>query len=88
MSGNNIKPVRYRCHRRALSARRYKTVRHRIPLCADGDKYTVCTAVPILAEGDVLGCVVLAAAGEGRCEPSDLALAQTMATFLGKHMEA
>ena len=59
-----------------------------VPLCADGDKYTVCTAVPILAEGDVLGCVVLAAAGEGRAEPSDLALAQTMATFLGRHMEA
>ena len=59
-----------------------------LPLCAEGDKYTVCTAVPILAEGDVLGCVVLATAGEVRCEPSDLALAQTMATFLGKHMEA
>ena len=59
-----------------------------LSLCADGDKYTVCTAVPILAEGDVLGCVVLATTGEGRAERSDLALAQTMATFLGKHMES
>lgn len=59
-----------------------------IPLCGDSDKYTVCTAVPILAEGDVLGCVVLAAAGEGRAEPADLPLAQTIALFLGKHMEA
>lgn len=59
-----------------------------IPLCADSDKYNVCTAVPILAEGDVLGCVVLADSGEGRAEERDLALAQTIATFLGKHMEA
>lgn len=59
-----------------------------IPLCADTDKYNVCTAVPILAEGDVLGCVVLAAAGESRAEPADLTLAQTIALFLGRHMEA
>ena len=59
-----------------------------VQLCADSDKYIVCTAVPILAEGDVLGCVVLAAAGEGRVEPSDLTLAQTIALFLGRHMES
>ncbi len=59
-----------------------------IPLCADSDKYTVCTAVPIMAEGDVLGCVALASAGDGRSEPTDLALAQTIALFLGRHMES
>ena len=59
-----------------------------VALCADADKYTVCTAVPILSEGDVLGCVVLAASGEGRAEERDLTVAQTIATFLGKHMEA
>ena len=59
-----------------------------VSLCADTDKYTVCTAVPILAEGDVLGCVVLAANGDGRAEERDLTVAQTIATFLGKHMEA
>lgn len=59
-----------------------------LALCADTDKYTVCAAVPILAEGDVLGSVVLAAAGEGRTESADLTLTQTIAAFLGKHMES
>ena len=59
-----------------------------LALCADSDKYLVCTAVPILAEGDVLGCVALAAAGESRADPADLMLAQTIAMFLGRHMES
>ena len=31
-----------------------------IPLCADESRYDLCVAAPILAEGDVLGCVVFA----------------------------
>ena len=45
-------------------------------------------AVPILAEGDVLGCVLFVSDKE---VPSlgevELKLAQTVAGFLGKHME-
>ena len=48
----------------------------------------ISTAAPILSEGDVLGCVVFL------CEKDRLAvseteykLAQTIAVFLGRHME-
>ena len=58
-----------------------------IHLCADSDKYSVCAAVPILSEGDILGSVVLANTGEIRVEQSDLSLTQTIAVFLGRHME-
>ena len=59
-----------------------------VPLCEDGDRYQVLVAVPILAEGDVLGCVLFVSDKEvpppGEVE---LKLAQTVAGFLGKHME-
>ena len=61
----------------------------RIPLCADGEKYTLNTAAPILCEGDVLGCVVFAGQEEtpegGEVEYK---LAQSIAGFLGRHMES
>ena len=60
----------------------------RIPLCEDTDKYRVVTAVPILSEGDVLGCVLFASADENtKAGEVELKLAQTIAGFLGKHME-
>ena len=60
-----------------------------LPLSEESDKYSVYTAVPILSEGDVLGSVILAAApGTGRSTEVELILTQTMAAFLGKHMEA
>ena len=59
-----------------------------VPLCEDGDRYRVLVAVPILAEGDVLGCVLFVSDKE---VPSpgevEMKLAQTVAGFLGKHME-
>ena len=58
-------------------------------LSEDSDKYQVYTAVPILSEGDVLGCVILAAPiGSGRSSEVELILAQTVAAFLGRHMES
>jgi len=58
-------------------------------LCEENDKYQVYTAVPILSEGDVLGCVALAAPqGDGRSTEVELILVQTAAAFLGKHMES
>lgn len=54
----------------------------------DAGKFFVSCAAPILAEGDVLGCVLFAA-GEGELSPSetDYKLLQTTSGFLGRHME-
>lgn len=57
-------------------------------LCADSDKYTLSTAAPILSEGDVLGCVLFV--GQGGEPPAgevEFKLAQSIAGFLGRHME-
>ena len=60
-----------------------------LPLLGDGEsKYFLDTVAPILAEGDVLGCVLFAAPveqlGSGEVEYK---LSQSIAAFLGKHME-
>lgn len=60
-----------------------------IPVCEDSDKYHVITAVPILAESDVLGCVLFVSQDNSiRLGEVELKLAQTVAGFLGKHMES
>lgn len=59
-----------------------------IPLSEENSKYQVTTVAPILSEGDVLGCVALAVSGAPvRSGEVELTLAQTVAAFLGKHME-
>ena len=60
-----------------------------IPLCDGSDRHQARIAVPILSEGDVLGCVLFLT-DPGRPEPGDaeLKLAQAVAGFLGKHMES
>ncbi len=46
-------------------------------------------AVPILSEGDVLGCVVFLERGDGvRAGDTELKLATTVSGFLGKQMES
>ena len=46
-------------------------------------------AVPILTEGDVLGCVVFLEKGDGvRAGDVEMKLASTVAAFLGKQMES
>ena len=61
-----------------------------LPLCDGTDKYRVLIAVPILSEGDVLGCVAFVS--DGGDAPAlgevELKLAQTVAGFLGRHMES
>lgn len=54
-----------------------------------GDKLRVRVAAPILAEGDLLG-LVLFVSGEGAApaEEPEYKLAQTIAAFLGRHMES
>ncbi len=61
-----------------------------LPVCEDGDKFLIATAAPILSEGDVLGCVLFVGGAGGDMAPgeADYKLVQTIAGFLGKHMEA
>ena len=67
----------------------YKPGEATVPLCADSDKYAVSIAAPILSEGDVLGCVLFAGGADqlsgGEVEYK---LAQSIAAFLGRHMES
>ena len=61
----------------------------RIPLCAEEGRHFVWTAAPILSEGDVLGCVLFTGSDEsGVGDEADCKLVQSVAGFLGKHMES
>ena len=60
-----------------------------VPVSDDGSKYLVACAAPILSEGDVLGCVLFVGTeGELASSETDYKLAQTIAGFLGRHMES
>lgn len=53
-----------------------------------GDKYCTAVAAPIISEGDVLGLVLFVEDGEPQVTgETEYKLAQTIAAFLGKHME-
>ena len=53
-----------------------------------GDKYRTAVAAPIISEGDVLGLVLFVEDGEPQVTgETEYKLAQTIAAFLGKHME-
>ena len=67
----------------------YKSGSTLLPLTGEVEnKYFLDTVAPILSEGDVLGCVIFAGdpgqLGSGEVEYK---LAQSIAAFLGKHME-
>ena len=54
-----------------------------------GDKYRAAVAAPIISEGDVLGLVLFVEDGENLVTgETEYKLAQTIAAFLGKHMES
>lgn len=60
-----------------------------LTLCEDNEKYFIACAAPILSEGDVLGCVLFASTDkEIQTSETDYKLAQTIAGFLGRHMES
>ena len=52
------------------------------------DKYAVSVAAPILCEGDVLGLVIFLSAEPQVGGETEYKLAQTVAAFLGRHMES
>jgi len=59
------------------------------PFVSGETRYVIAVAAPILTQGDVLGCVVVAVAS-GAPLPGEVEfkLAQTVASFLGKQMES
>lgn len=61
----------------------------RFPVCDSSDKLTAAVAAPILSEGDVLGLVLFVSAeGDALTGETEYKLAQTIAAFLGRHMES
>ena len=59
-----------------------------VPVCEGSDHLLTATAAPILCQGDVLGLVLFAAGVDQYPGESEYKLAQTVAAFLGRHMEA
>lgn len=60
-----------------------------LSICEEDHKYLISVAAPVLSEGDVLGCVLFTAAqGDAPTGEVEYKLVQTIAGFLGKHMES
>ena len=57
---------------------------------SDGGSHYVCCAMPIISEGDIVGCVASLAANESESIPDAVEgkLVQTAAGFLGKQLES
>ena len=65
----------------------------RLPVLADGGSHTVSCAMPILAEGDIVGCVISLTATDkqgriGAPSEAESKLIQTAAGFLGRQLES
>jgi AbrB family transcriptional regulator (stage V sporulation protein T) len=59
-----------------------------VPVTDGSDKLTVAVAAPILSEGDLLGLVLMIEQDSSiPTSKTEYKLAQTIAAFLGKHME-
>ena len=59
-----------------------------LPACEESDKFQLDVAAPILSEGDVLGSVLFLSQEGGAAGEAEYKLAQTVAAFLGRHMES
>jgi len=60
-----------------------------LSVCEEGEKYLIEAAVPILSEGDILGCVLFASmSAEMKSGETEHKLLLTAAGFLGRHMES
>ena len=68
---------------------RYTAGEPKIAPCETTDKYHVGIAVPILSQGDLMGCVTLLLEENSQAlTEAEQKLAQTVAEFLGKQMES
>ena len=61
---------------------------HAVPVTEQENSPRAAVAVPILAEGDVLGCVLFLEREGAPAQEGELKLAATVAGFLGKQMES
>ena len=70
------------------SASRFSSGGSELPVSQASDKYRISVAVPVIAEGDLMGCVLFICerGGSGATE-LEYKLAQMAACFLGKQME-
>ena len=60
-----------------------------VPICEDTGELVASVAAPILSEGDLLGLVLFISAAPGTpAGETEYKLAQTIAAFLGRHMES
>jgi len=60
-----------------------------VPVSPADDKYCLSVAVPVIAEGDVMGCVLFVSPrGSAPSGEVEQKLAQAIALFLGKQMES
>ena len=59
-----------------------------IPVSDAVESFTVAVAAPILCQGDVLGLVLFLSADGKAAGDAEHKLAETVAAFLGKHMES
>ena len=71
----------------------YRDGNARLPVIADGTSHFISCAMPILSEGDIVGCVAsVADASSANAHEINVELEskliQTAATFLGKQLEA
>ena len=67
----------------------YKTGEEPVALCEGDERFYLSTAAPILSEGDVLGCVAFVGKREDLSGGEvDYKLVQSIAAFLGRHMES
>ena len=59
----------------------------RVPAVEGNEKFCLGAAVPILSQGDLMGCVMLLEEGEATLDEKDQQLLKTAAGFLGKQLE-
>lgn len=68
--------------------RLYMAEENPVTACEGVDSFAVAVAAPILCEGDVLGLVLFLTDSSNMAGEAECKLAQTVAAFLGKHMES
>ena len=66
----------------------YRSGQERLPVSESAGQYAAAVAAPILCGGDVLGLVLFVSAEDRLPGEGEYKLAQAVAGFLGKHMEA
>ena len=71
------------------SVYQYRSGEEKLSVTAEAEDYFISCAAPIIAEGDVSGCVISVSDGKGSPDvtEAELKLVRTAAVFLGKQLE-